>query len=158
MLALECDPAGLPGHVEKRRNDRVLADVFGNVLFRVVRPHLLLVDVLLEDIAENIRVDLVAFARRPVIKVPVVLLEESEDPLKRLVGNFDVLAVQFFDLMLQEQAAVQVGHTPQQSIRSQRLRCFRAWQILRRRADRETPGRICLCPAACFPPAYSSGN
>src|SRR5450756_2947390 len=35
------------GGVEQKRDDGVLADVFGDVLLRVIRPHLFLVDVFL---------------------------------------------------------------------------------------------------------------
>ena len=59
-----------------------LRDVPGDVFFGVVGSHLLLVDVLLKDVAEDIRVDLVVARERPFVQVPLVLLEEVKDPLE----------------------------------------------------------------------------
>lgn len=47
------------GSVEKKRDDRVLADIVGNVLLGIVRAHLLLVDVFFKDEAKNTGVDFV---------------------------------------------------------------------------------------------------
>src|SRR2546430_17165964 len=72
-------------------------------LFRSVRSHLLLVDVLFEDIAKNIWVDLAASSGRAVVKVPVVLFEEGKNALKCLVRNIDMLAMEVFNLVRSEE-------------------------------------------------------
>ena len=77
-----------------------LADVLGDVLLGVVGPHLLLVDVLLEDVAQHVGVDLVVGPQRALVEVPVVAVEELEELLEGGVGDVDVLAVEFFDLVL----------------------------------------------------------
>jgi hypothetical protein len=56
---------------------------------------LLLVDVFLEDVAEDIGIDLVVGAERAFVQMPLVLVEIIEDALERFVGNLDVLAVAF---------------------------------------------------------------
>ena len=83
---LERDLALRRGGVEQERDHRVLADVLGDVLLRVVGPHLLLVDVLLEDVAEHIGVDLVVGAQRALVEMPLVLVEEVEDALEGSSG------------------------------------------------------------------------
>ena len=50
--------------------DRALAQVLGDLGTRVVGTELFLVDVLLEDVAEDIGVDLVVFAAGRVVEVP----------------------------------------------------------------------------------------
>ena len=110
---LEGDGAFLPRAVEQERDDGVAADVPGDVLLRVVGPHLLLVDVLLEDVAEHVGVDLVVVAQRPVVEVPLVRVEEREDPLEGFVGDADfrIVALQVVRV---EQAAVEVGDPAEQ--------------------------------------------
>jgi len=49
---------------------------------------------------ENIRVDLAASSGWAVVKVPVVLLEEVKNALKRLVWNLDMLAMKLLNLVL----------------------------------------------------------
>ena len=78
---------------------------------------MLLVDVLLEDVAEHVRVDLVAVAVLTLVEMPVVFLEEAEELLKGSVGNNDGLAVKLLDLVLLEEAAVQVGDLAEQLVR-----------------------------------------
>lgn len=105
--------------VEEKREDGVLPDVLGDVLLGVVGPHLLLVDVLLEDVAEDVRVDLLVIAQGTLIEVPLVAVEVVEDGLEGLVGNLDVPAVaalgfgalQFVDI---EDAAVEIGHATEE--------------------------------------------
>ena len=65
------------------RQDRVLADVFGDVLLGVVRAHLLLVDVLLEDVAEHVGIDLVVGAQRALVEVPLVAGRRSRRCARR---------------------------------------------------------------------------
>ena len=63
------------GGIEQEWQDGVLADVFGDVLLRVIRPHLFLVDVFLEDVAEHVGIDFVVGAERAFVQVPLVLVE-----------------------------------------------------------------------------------
>ena len=72
--------------VEQERDDRVLADVLGDVLLGVVGAHLLLVDVLLEDVAEHVGVDLVVGTQRAFVEVPLLLVEVVEDRSKASSG------------------------------------------------------------------------
>ena len=109
------DLALLLGGIEEERKDSVFADVLGDVLFGIVGPHLLLVDILLEDVAEHIGVDLAVAAQRAIIQVPVELIEEREELLKRLVGDGD-LRVRALQHMHIEQAAVEIGHVAQQRL------------------------------------------
>ena len=111
---LEGDLALGAGGVEQERDDRVLADVFGDVFLGVVRPHLLLVDVLLEDVAEHVGVDLVVGAQRALVEVPLVLVEEVEDALEGLVGNLDVWRMRCFELVHLEEAAVEIRDCAEQ--------------------------------------------
>lgn len=53
--------------IKQERNNRILADVFGDIFFGVVRPHLFLVDVLLKDVAQHIRVNFVLVAERAIV-------------------------------------------------------------------------------------------
>ena len=101
------------GLIEQARNDGVAADVAGDVFLRVVGAHLLLVDVLLEDVAQHVWIDLVVVAQRAVVKVPLVGVEEIEDLLERFVWNVDVLIVAF-QVVNVEQATVQVRDAAEQ--------------------------------------------
>ena len=100
--------------VEQERQDRVAADVAGDVLLGVVRAHLLLVDVLLEDVAQHVRVDLVVGAQGALVQVPGVLVEEGEDALEDGVGDRDGLPVFPLQVMGQKQPAIEIGDAPQQ--------------------------------------------
>ena len=103
------------GGVEQEGDHRVLRNVSGDVLLRVVGAHLLLVDVLLEDVAENVRIDLVVVAQRALVEMPLIGVEEVEDALEGVVGNLDVRAA-FFNRVLFEQAAVQIGNVSKQLV------------------------------------------
>ncbi len=105
---LEGDGAFLLGGVEEVRDNGVLADVLGDVFLGVVGPHLLLVDIFLEDVADDVRVDLVVGAKGPFVEVPGVLIEEVEQLFEGLVGDVDI-GVAFFKLMDLEKAAVEIG-------------------------------------------------
>ena len=74
--------------LQQEREDRILADVLGDLLW-VVRPHLLLVDVLLEDVAEDVGVDLVVRAQRALVQVPRCTVEEVEHALEGGVRDLD---------------------------------------------------------------------
>ena len=75
------------GRAASNRNDstRVLTDVFGDFFLGVISPHLLLINVFFEYIAEHIGVDFVPLAQRAFVQVPLPLTEEIEDALERLV-------------------------------------------------------------------------
>ena len=63
---------------QQRRNDGVLADVFGDVFLGVVRPHLLLVDELLEDVAQHVGVDLLTALERALVQMPFPFIEKGK--------------------------------------------------------------------------------
>ena len=75
-IAFKSDVARRARRVKQERENRALTDIFGDVLLRVVGTHLLLVDVFLEDIAEDIGVDFVIIAQRTFVKVPLILFKE----------------------------------------------------------------------------------
>jgi hypothetical protein len=100
----------LPRGVEEERDNRILADVLGDIVLRVLRPHLFLVNVLFEDVTEDVGVDLVVPLEGALVEAPVVGVEEREELLERLMGNLDRCAVKLFDLVGHEDAAVEVGH------------------------------------------------
>ena len=83
-------PAFLACGVEEEGDDGVAGDVAGDVLLGVVGAHLLLVDVLFEDVAEDVGVDLVVLPVGPLVEVPAVAVEEVEDALEGGVGDGDV--------------------------------------------------------------------
>ncbi len=84
--------------IQQVGEDRVLADVVGDVFLGVVGAHLLLVDVLLEDVAQHVGVDLVVVAQWAVVQMPLILVEEVEEALEGRVGDLDGLAVALLDL------------------------------------------------------------
>ena len=86
----EGNRALLPGGVEQKGDDGVAGDVAGDVLLGVVGPHLFLVDVLLEDVAEHVRVDLVVLPVGSLVQMPAVAVKELKDSLEGLVGDADV--------------------------------------------------------------------
>ena len=102
-----------PGRVEKERNNRAPRDVPGDVLLGVVRAHLLLVDVLLEDIAQDVGIDLVVVSGGPFVQVPLVAVEEVEYPLERLV-RYAYLLVVLFKFVNVEQPAVEEWYPAQE--------------------------------------------
>src|SRR3989442_311435 len=91
--------AGASG-VEKKWDDGGLADVLGDVVLGVIGAHFLLVDVLFEDVAENLRIDfLLVFGSAGSaggIERPIVFVEVIEDALERAVGDFYFGAVAGF--------------------------------------------------------------
>src|SRR5260370_2211696 len=107
------DQALLLGSIEQKRKDGTFADVLGDVFFGIVGPHLLLVDVFLEDVAEHGGLDLAIAAQRAVIQVPVELIEEREELFKRLVGDGD-LRVRALQHMRVEKASIEIRHLAQQ--------------------------------------------
>ena len=67
--------------------NRLFAKVFCDLGSGVVRAEGLLVDVFLEDVAQNFRVDFVVPAAGRVVEVPCVTVEEVEQILKGPIGN-----------------------------------------------------------------------
>ena len=104
----EGDGALLFGAIKEEGDDGVAADVAGDVLFGIVGAHLLLVDILFEDVAEHVGVDFVVVAQGAVVEMPLVGVEEGKDLFEGLVGNVDVgmVALEVMDV---EEAAVEVG-------------------------------------------------
>ncbi len=86
-VRLKSNSALLLGGIENKWDDRIFAVVFGNVFLGVVGAHLLLVDVFLEDIAHDIRIDFIVGAQGAFVEVPAVLVEEVKELFKRLIGN-----------------------------------------------------------------------
>ncbi len=109
-LAFEGNFALPPGDIEEMGDHRILADVAGDVFFGVVGSHLLLVDVFLEDVTEDVRVDLPIVAQRALVKMPAIGVEEVKNPLECFVRNLDCRAVQFLDLVTHKDAAVEIWH------------------------------------------------
>ncbi len=101
--------------IEDERKYGVLRDVAGDVLFRVVRAHLLLIDVLLEDIAEDIRIDLVVFAQLSLVEMPAKFVEKGEQSFKGFIGNLNrrVLALELVNV---KQAAIEVRNPTDERI------------------------------------------
>ena len=97
--------------VEQKGQYGIFADVVGDVFLGVISPHgRPVVDVLLEDVTDHVRVDIASAGLYPVIQVPVPLVKEIEDFLKRLVADVDLLKLPF-QLVHVEQAPVEVGNS-----------------------------------------------
>ena len=106
--------------------DAALGEVAGDLGPGVVRAERLLVDVLLEDVAQHVGVDLVGVAAGRVVEVPGEGGEDAEHALERRVGDAQrgaharlVVGVEL-ELVVQEQAAVQVGHAAGELARQHR--------------------------------------
>ena len=83
-----------------------------DVLLGVVGSHLgTVVDVLLEDIAQHVGVDVTARGRHAVIEMPVPLVEEIEETLECLISYVKPCIVLFY-LVNIEHSAVQIGDAP----------------------------------------------
>ena len=93
--------------------DGALAEILGDFGRRVIGAERLLVDVLLEDIAENVGIDFVIVLAGDVVQIPGVAAEEGEYVFESFIGDGDV---RVFDLYLvgQEKAAVEVLDLSQQ--------------------------------------------
>src|SRR5262249_2371332 len=98
--------------VEQVGNHSIFGNVLGDIFLGVVSPHLLLVDILLENVTQHVVIDFSVVAQGARVEMPVVLIKEGKEPLKRLIGNVDanVLLLQRVQL---EQATVEVRHLPQ---------------------------------------------
>ena len=62
-------------------------EVFGNLGSGIIGAKGLLVDVLLEDVPQHVRVNFIVVAAGRVIEVPGIALEEIENVLEGLVGT-----------------------------------------------------------------------
>ena len=111
-LPLESDLAPFPRCIKEERDDGVLADVLGDILLRIIRPHLFLIDVLFENVTEDVRDDFVVPLKGAFVEMPTVGIEEREESLECPVGDGDRRAVKLFDLVGHEDAAVEIGHPP----------------------------------------------
>ena len=116
-VRLKRDVVLLAGGVEQEGNHCIARDVAGDVLFGVVGSHLLLVDVLLEDVAEYVRVNLVVLPVWSLVQMPAIAVEEIEDPLKCGVryGNVGVVALQ---VVYVEQTPLRKGTLPRRAASS----------------------------------------
>ena len=92
------------------RDDRILAVVFGDIFLGVIRAHLLLIDVLLEDVTQHIGIDLIPFLEHAFIQMPAIAIKELKELVKGFIGDLNLLAIQFFDLMLLEDTAIEIGN------------------------------------------------
>ena len=101
--------------LEKPRNDGVFGDVIGDVFLGVISPHLLLVDIFLEDMAENVGIDFapVSTFDGAGIERPFVLIKKTEDALKRGICDCDSVAI-CFERMRLKQAAIKIGNVAEQ--------------------------------------------
>ena len=133
--------------VEEEGDDSVARDVSGDVLLSVVGPHLLLVDILLEDVAEHVGVDLVVLPVRPLVQVPAVAIEEVEDPLEGGVGDGDVgvVALQVVNV---EQAAVEKGDPAEEGSQIGRALSFRLPQTFVEQPQKEEAVELLEATAA----------
>ncbi len=100
--------------IEDERQNGIFGDVARDVFFGVVGAHLLVIDILLEDVAEHVGVDFFVVSKRAVVQVPLVLVEEGEKFLEGGVGDLNSVAVFFLDAVRKEQAAVEVRHVAEQ--------------------------------------------
>src|SRR5262249_43990396 len=99
--------------VKQIGNNGIFGNILGDIFLGVVSPHLLLVDVLLENVAQHIGVDFPVVAQWARVEVPVVLIKEGKEPLECFIGNVDT-AVLLLQRMKLEQATIEVRYLPQQ--------------------------------------------
>ena len=145
-----------PGRVEKERNNRVPRDVPGDVLLGVVRAHLLLVDVLLEDIAQDIGIDLVVVPGGPFVQVPLVAVEEVEDSLERLV-RYAYFLVVLFKFVNVEQPAVEKWHPAQERRQIRRpLRLGLSQALTKKTAKEHVVEPLEFTTSASFPDHFEA--
>ena len=94
--------------VEKERQDAVASYVFGYVLFSVVSAHLCtVVDILLEDVAKHIGVDILATGSDASVEMPTPSVEEVKKADKSIICNVNIFIVEF-NLMFVEHTAIQI--------------------------------------------------
>ena len=106
----ECLGRGLGYPIHQEGKDAVLPDVFRNVLLGVVGTHLgTVVDVLLEDVAQHIRIDVFPTGRDACVEMPPPGVEEVEQTDEGLILDVDV-GIVVLQLMLVEHPSIQVGY------------------------------------------------
>jgi len=76
--------------VEDQAVDGALAEVFGDFRPGVVSAEGFLVDVLLEDVAENVGIDLVVIALWRIVQIPRVAAEQREQVFESLIRHGDL--------------------------------------------------------------------
>jgi hypothetical protein len=96
--------------------DRPLAKVRRDLGPRVVGAECLLVDVLLEDVAEDVGIDLVGVAAWCVVEVPRVRPEQLEEIGEGLVGDGDI-RVLLLDRMLEKESTVEIPDVAEEALR-----------------------------------------
>src|SRR5947209_7050951 len=64
---------------QDQRIDGTLTEIVGNLGTGVVSAKRLLVDILLKDIAEDVRIEFIVFARGGIVQIPGIVPEETED-------------------------------------------------------------------------------
>ena len=88
-------------------NDRVFGDVFSDVFLGVVRPHLLLVDVLFKNVTKHIRIDFLVVAVMADRLSARCIDQRNRRAPQTLCRDLDI-GILDFNLMLVENPAVQV--------------------------------------------------
>src|SRR2546423_14823488 len=106
----------------------LLAEVARDLRACVVRAEGLPVDVPLEDVAENVGVDLVGAARRRVVQIPRVAVEEAEELFKSRVGHGDGWRALLGGAPDEEAAAI--GHDAAAPLRTRRACVLRFGEAL----------------------------
>src|SRR6266849_4055957 len=94
-MRLKSDQAFILSGIEKKGKNGILADIFGDIFFGIIGSHLLLVNVLLKDIAQDIGIDLVIRTQGTFIQVPLVGIEEVKKLFKSLISNLYILVSSF---------------------------------------------------------------
>src|SRR5208337_5177858 len=80
---------------------------------------LLLVDVLFEDVAQHVGVNLPVVLERALVEMPSPTIEERKKPVECVVGDVDA-RVSLLEFVNFEQAAVEVGHLTQDRLEIRR--------------------------------------
>ena len=150
-IRLKCDGATLLRLPQQKRKNGVPPNVAGDVFFGVIGSHLFLVDILLKDIAQHIRVNLVVPPQRPILQMPLILLKETKQPLKCLVWNLNVLSMLPLKGMPLKDAAVQIRHFAQSFF------CLRTALVerLRKAFKKQGTQETCIKPIRPRLPAFS---
>ena len=141
------------GGIEQEGDDRVLADVVGDVLLGVVGPHLLLVDVFLEDVAEHVRVDLVVVAAAGGRRGATGTASKKAKICSKASSGISMSRLSRFELMHVEEAAVEVGHVAEQPVQvGGSARCLLAEALVEQAQQEITVEgvELVLPPALCI--------
>ena len=123
--------------VKKERQNTVLSDVVGDVLFGIIRPHFgAVIDVFFKDVSDHVRVDVASVAVIGGIQVPLPFIEEGENILKRFVIDLDVIvfSFQFMDI---EETAVQIRNFTEFHFKSVRAFLLRRSEVVMEQHQQE---------------------